>query len=161
MTVHPVPSLILLGTGALLLVLAAALFARGLRQRRVAEGFRDRAVETEAEVVGLAAKDVGLGSSPDTRYFLRVRFTTNPGGGEGEDVEAETLTDAPYPPPRVGDRVAVAYDPEHPRRVDLVATEDTAEGAGRTAFLLAWLTLGAALAMPAAWLVLVLVVWTS
>jgi len=156
-TVHPVPSLILLGTGGVLLVLAAVLFARGLRQRRIAEGFRDRAMETEGEVVGLAAKDVGLGTSPDTRYFLRVRFTP----ADGSPVEAETLTDAPYPPPRVGDRVAVAYDPEHPRRVDLVATEDTAEGAGRTSFLLAWLTLGAALATPAAWLVLVLVVWTS
>lgn len=157
MSVHPVPSLLLLGTGAVLLVVAGLLFARGLRQRRLAEGFRDRAVETEAEVVGLEAKDVSLGSSPDTRYFLRVRFTP----AQGESVEAETLTDAPYPPPRVGDRVAVAYDPEHPRRVDLLATEATAEGAGRTSFLLAWLTLAVALATPAAWLVLVFVVWTS
>ena len=157
MTVHPVPSLILLGTGGVLLVLAAVLFARGLRQRRIAEGFRERAVETRAEVVGLEVKDVGLGSSPDTRYFLRVRFA--PAGGT--PIEAETLTDAPYPPPRVGDGVAVAYDPEHPERVDLVATERTVEGAGRTSFLLAWLTLAVALATPAAWLVLVLVVWTS
>lgn len=157
MSVHPVPSVLLLGTGAVLLVVAAVLFARGLRQRRLAEGFRDRAVQTVAEVVGLEAKDVGLGSAPDTRYFLRVRFTP----AQGDKVEAETLTDAPYPPPRVGERVAVAYDPENPRRVDLVATEGTAEGAGRTSFLLAWLILAVALATPLAWLVLVLVVWTS
>lgn len=157
MSIHLLPSVLLLGTGAVLLVVAAVLFARGVRQRRIAEGFRERAVETQAEVVGLEVKDVGLGSSPDTRYFLRVRFA--PAGGA--PVEAETLTDAPYPPPRVGDGVAVAYDPEHPARVDLVATERTAEGAGRTSFLLAWLVLGVALATPTAWLVLVLVVWTS
>lgn len=157
MSVHPLPSALLLGSGAVLLVVAAVLFARGVRQRRIAEGFLERAVETEAEVVGIEAKDVALGSEPDTRWFLRVRFT--PTGGV--PVEAETLTDAPYPPPRVGDLVSVSYDPEHPRRVDLVATEHTAEGAGRTSFLLAWLTLGVALATPAAWLVLVLVVWTS
>lgn len=157
MSVHPVPSVLLLGTGAVLLVVAAVLFARGVRQRRVAEGFRGRAVEVEAEVVGIEAKDVGIGSAPDTRYFLRVRFT--PAGGE--PVETETMTDAPYPPPRVGETVLVAYDPENPRRADLVATERTVEGAGRTSFLLAWLTLAVALATPAAWLVLVLVVWTS
>lgn len=157
MSVHPVPTLLLLGTGAVLLVAAAVLFARGLRERRLAEGFRDRAVETDAEVVGLEAKDVGFGSEPDTRYFLRVRFA--PAGGE--PIETETLTDAPYPPPRVGEHVAVAYDPEHPGRADLVATESTVEGAGRTSFLLAWLALAVGLATPVAWLVLAVVVWTS
>jgi hypothetical protein len=156
-SVHPVPSLLLLGAGAVLLVVAAVLFGRGIRQRRVAEGFRDRAVEVQAEVVGLEAKDVSIGSAPDTRYFLRVRFT--PAGGD--PVETETMTDAPYPPPRVGEPVAVAYDPEHPRRADLVATERTVDGVGRTSFLLGWLTLAVALATPAAWLVLVFVVWTS
>jgi hypothetical protein len=57
-SIHPVPSLLLLGTGAVLLVVAGVLFARGVRQRRLAEGFRARAVETQAEVIGLEAKDV-------------------------------------------------------------------------------------------------------
>jgi hypothetical protein len=157
MTVHVVPSVILLGLGAVLLLLAAALLLRGVHQRRLAEGFRERAVGTDAEVVGIEAKDVGIGGEPDTRYFLTVRFT--PQGGE--PVQTETLTDAPYPPPRVGESVAVAYDPQRPRRVDLVATARTAEGAGRTSFLLGWLTLSVALATPTAWLVLVFVVWTS
>jgi hypothetical protein len=156
-TIHVVPSVVLLGVGAVLLVVATVLFLRGLHQRRVAAGFRERAVEAPAEVVGIEAKDVSLAGEPDTRYFLTVRFT--PAGGS--PVEMETLTDAPYPPPRVGERVAVAYDPEHPGRADLAATARTAEGAGRTSFVLAWLTLSVALATPTAWLVLVLVVWTS
>jgi hypothetical protein len=156
-TVHVVPSVVLLGVGAVLLVLAAVLFLRGLGQRRVAAGFRERAVQVRAEVAAIEAKDVSLVGEPDTRYFLTVRFT--PAGGP--PVETETLTDAPYPPPRVGDRVAVAYDPQHPDRADLVATAPSAEGAGRTSFVLAWLTLSVALATPTAWLVLVFVIWTS
>ena len=46
-------------------------------------------------------------------------------------------------------------------RVDLVRRANRADGVGRTSFLMGWLVLSVALATPMAWLVLVLVVWTS
>ena len=106
----------------------------------------------------LEAKDLSLGAEPDTRYFPRVSFVPE---GATVAVEAQTLTDVPSPPPRVGDPIEVAYDPEHPGHVDVLATEGAAEGAGRTFFLLGSLVPLVALGVAAAWLVLVLVVWTS
>ena len=107
----------------------AALFLKGVRVRRAAETFRNRAVEITATVVGLEAKDISLGSAPDTRYFAMVRFVPQ---GAQEPVEALTLTDVPAPPPRVDEEIRVVYDPERPERVDVVATADDVEGAGRT-----------------------------
>jgi hypothetical protein len=156
-TVHVVPSILLLGAGLLLAVVAVVLFLRGLRQQRIAAGFLDRAVATTAEVVGIEAKDVALGGEPDTRYFPRVRF----GLEGGRTVEAESLTDSALPPPRVGDTIEVLYDPQRPERVDVVRRAHRTDGAGRTSFLLGWLVLSVALATPTAWLVLVFVVWTS
>jgi len=156
--IHYVPTLLLLGSAVLLLLVAAGLFLKGRSVRRTAESFRGRAVTTQATVVALEAKDLSLGAEPDTRYFPRVAFTP---AGATEAVEAQTLTDVPSPPPRVGDTVAVAYDPERPDRVDVAATAGAAEGAGRTWFVLGSLVAVLALGVAAAWLVLVLVVWTS
>lgn len=158
MRIHYVPTLLLLGSAALLLLLALALLLKGVAVRRSAEGFRSRAVETTATVVAVDAKDISLRAQPDTRYFPRVRFV--PDGGV-EPVEADTLTAVPAPPPRVGESLAIAYDPERPDRVDVLATGADVTGAGRTWRLMASLVLLAALGVAAAWLVLVLVVWTS
>ena len=158
MRIHYVPTALLLGSAALLLLVAAVLFLKGRSMRRTAEGFRSRAVPARATVVALEAKDLSLRGEPDTRYFPRVSFVPE---GATEAVEAQTLTDVPAPPPRVGDQIEVAYDPERPEHVDVAATEGSAEGAGRTYFVLGSLVLLVALGVAAAWLVLVLVVWTS
>ncbi|HEU5038036.1 MAG TPA: DUF3592 domain-containing protein [Nocardioides sp.] len=158
MRIHYVPTVLLLGSAVVVLLVAAGLLLKGRAVRRTAEEFRDRAVTTTATVVGLDAKDLSLGTEPDTRYFARVRFLP---AGASEPVEALTLTDVPPPPPRVGEDLEVAYDPEHPDRVDVVATEGQAEGAGRTWFVLAALTALVAVGIAAAWLVLVFVVWTA
>nr|WP_258562703.1 DUF3592 domain-containing protein [Nocardioides sp. MAH-18] len=156
--IHYVPTVLLLGSAVLLLVVGALLFLKGRSTRRSAEKFRGRAVPTRATVVAIEAKDLSLRGEPDTRYFPRVRFTPDRGG---EAVEAQTLTDVPGPPPRVGDELEVAYDPERPERVDVAATAGSAEGAGRTWFVLGSLVAVVALGVAGAWLVLVLVVWTS
>jgi uncharacterized protein DUF3592 len=158
MRIHTVPTVILLGAGVVLLLVAGALFLKGVGVRRSAERFRSRAVEVTATVVGLEAKDIGLGSEPDTRYFPRVTFVPE---GATEPVEAQTLTDIPAPPPRVGEEIRVAYDPDRPDRVDVVVTEGTVEGAGRTWNVMAALVLIVALSMPVAWLILSFVVWTA
>lgn len=158
MSIHPVPTVLLLGAAVLLLLLGVGLLLRGRLVRRTAASFRDRAVPVVATVVGLEAKDLSLAAEPDTRYFPRVTFRPE---GAAADIEAQTLTDVPAPPPRVGDRLEVVYDPEHPDRVDVAATEATVDGAGRTWTLLARLVLLVAVGIAVAWLVLVLVVWTS
>jgi hypothetical protein len=78
-----------------------------------------------------------------------------------EAIEAVTLTQVPDPPPRVGAEIEVAYDPDRPERVDVAATEDGAQGAGRTWILLGKLVLLLAAGVLAGWLVLVVVVWSS
>lgn len=158
MTVHALPSALLLGSGVVLLLGAALMFLRGVRQRRIVASFRSRAVEVTADVVSLDAKDVSLSSSPETLYFPVVSFTTTT---DGVAVTAECLTGVPAPPPRVGERVEVRYDPQHPGRVELVHDGEGTESAALTSFLLARVLLGLAVAMPLAWLVLVFVVWTS
>jgi hypothetical protein len=158
MRIHYVPTVLLLGIGVVLLLLAAAFFLKGVSVRRAAQEFRNRAVGMTATVVGLAAKDISLGSAPDTRYFPRVRFVPE---GAVDPVEVQTLTDVPAPPPRVGDELEVAYDPDRPDRVDVAATEGEVEGAGRTWFVLGALVALVALGVAAAWLLLILIVWTS
>lgn len=158
MRIHYVPTVLLLGSALVLLLVAGGLLLKGQAVRRTAQRFRARAVAVRATVVGLEAKDLSLGSEPDTRYFPRVSFV--PDGAAGP-VEAQTLTDVPAPPPRVGDELDVAYDPERPERVDVAATQGGVEGAGRTWFVLGYGVLLLALGVAAAWLVLVLVVWTS
>ena len=157
MKIHYVPTVLLLGSAVLILLLGIGLLLKGRAVRRTAERFRSRAVAITATVVALEAKDLSFGAEPDTRYFPRVSFTPE---GATEAVEAQTLTDVPSPP-RVGEQIEVAYDPERPEHVDVAATEGTSEGAGRTWFVLGSLTLLVALGVAAAWLVLVLVVWTS
>lgn len=158
MTIHYVPTVLLLGSAVVVLVVAAALLLRGRSVRRTAESFRGRAVTTTATVTALEAKDLSFGAEPDTRYFPRVSFVPE---GAAEPVEAQTLTDVPSPPPRVGEEIEVAYDPDRPDRVDVVATEADVEGAGRTWFVLGSLVALVGLGIAAAWVVLVLIVWTS
>ena len=158
MKIHYVPTVLLLGSAVLILLVGAGLLLKGRAVRRTAESFRGRAIAATATVVALEAKDLSLGAEPDTRYFPRVSFVPE---GATDAVEAQTLTDVPSPPPRVCDRIEVAYDPERPDHVDVAATAGAAEGAGRTWFVLGSLVLLVALGVAAAWLVLVLVVWTS
>ena len=158
MKIHYVPTVLLLGSALLILLVAGGLLLKGRSVRRAAASFRGRAVTVTATVTGLEAKDLSFGAEPDTRYFARVRFVPD---GASEPVEAQTLSDVPSPPPRVGDELEVAYDPQRPERVDVVATEESVEGAGRTWFMLAALAAVVAVGVAAAWLILVLVVWTS
>ncbi|MGB0100891.1 MAG: DUF3592 domain-containing protein [Nocardioides sp.] len=157
MRIETVPTLLLLGTGVVLLGVAALLYMRGLGIQRASRSFAYRAVEVTATVVSLEAKDISLSREPDTRYFPTVRFVPE---GATEAVEAQTLTDVPEPPPRVGEELVVAYDPQRPDRVDVAATQADGEGAGKTWLVLARLVLLLALAMPIAWTILALVVWT-
>jgi len=156
--IHYVPTLLLLGTTLIFLLLAAGLLLKGRAVRRSARAFRSRAVDAVATVVAIEAKDLSLGADPDTRYFPRVSFVP---AGASEPVEVLTLTDVPAPPPGVGDQIEVAYDPERPDRVDVRATAGDVEGAGRTWLILALLAVLAAGGVAAAWLVLAFVVWTS
>src|SRR6478735_7606226 len=146
MKIHYVPTVLLLGSALLILLLGAGLLLKGRAVRGTAERFRSRAVAITATVVALEAKDLSLGAEPDTRYFPRVSFVPE---GATEAVEAQTLTDVPAPPPRVGDPIEVAYDPEHPGHVEVVATEGAAEGAGRTFFVLGSLVTVVALGVAA------------
>jgi len=130
---------------------------------RVDGGSPEETVETEAEVIGLTAKDVSAAGEPATLYFPTVRFRPRDrvdGGVPNEPVEAECLVGIEPPPPHVGDTVAIRYDPDHPRRVTLAGTGHP-EAAGLTAFVVAKVLLALALAMPIAWGVLVLVVWST
>ncbi|GAA1763321.1 hypothetical protein GCM10009795_007400 [Nocardioides hankookensis] len=158
MKIHYVPTVLLLGSAVLILLVGAGFLLKGRAVRRSALTFRSRAVAATGTVVALEAKDLSFGAEPDTRYFPRVSYLPT---GSDEPIEAQTLTDVPSPPPRVGDQIEVAYDPEHPDRVDVAATEGDAEGAGRTWFVLAALTSLVAVGVAAAWLLLVFVVWTS
>lgn len=154
MSVHLGPSLILL-VGALALVAGgAAMAVRGLRQRRRAVQLDARAVQTTATVLELAAKDVSVAGEPTTLYYPTVRFA--PEGGEA--VEAECLSGVQPPPPHVGDPVEVRYDPEHPTDVELAGV-DPRVSAGRSSFVVAWVLLAVAAALPVAWLLLAVLVW--
>ena len=163
MSIHPEPTYALLGAAVVFGVLSLVMFGRGVRQRGIAAHFAGHSVETEAEVTGLSAKDVSAAGEPATLYFPTVRFRPRDrvdGGVPNEPVEAECLVGIEPPPPHVGDTVAIRYDPDHPRRVTLAGTGHP-EAAGLTAFVVAKVLLALALAMPLAWGVLVLVVWSA
>lgn len=158
MRIHYVPTFLLLGSAVLILLVAGVLYLKGRGVRRAAAVFRDRAVRATATVVALEAKDLSLGAEPDTRWFPIVRYLPD---GVSEPVEVQTLTDVPAPPPRVGEELEVAYDPQQPTRVDVATTLGDIEGAGRTYFLVSRLMAIVAVGVAAAWLLLVFVVWTS
>lgn len=166
MSIHPEPTYALLGAAAVLAVLSLVMFGRGVRQRGIAAHFAERSVETDAEVTGLTAKDVSAAGEPATLYFPTVRFRPRGrvDGGSPEEsvatVETECLVGIEPPPPHVGDTVAIRYDPDHPHRVTLAGTSHP-EDAGLTAFVVAKVLLALALALPLAWGVLVLVVWST
>lgn len=156
MSLDPAVSYLLLGSAVACAVLGAWALLAGLRRRRVATSFLDRACETDAELVELRAKDLSLRAEPVTVYFAVVRFVLP----DGEVVEAETVNGSTTAPGVAGDRVAVRYDPEEPHRVSLVSGEDEAEGAGSTAFVVGRGLLALAVALPVAWAVLEIVVRT-
>lgn len=154
MNVQAGPTIVLLAATLALLAGAAAMAARGLRQRRTAVAVAERAVTATATVLELAAKDVGVAGEPTTLYYPTVRFT--PEGGE--PVEAECLTGVAPPPPHAGDPVEVRYDPAHPEHVELEGV-DPLVSAGRSSFVVARLLVAVAVALPVAWLLLALLVW--
>lgn len=158
MKIHYVPTVLLLSSTVLIAVVGLVLLLKGRAVRRSATSFLDRAVTVTGTVVELQAKDLSLRAEPDTRYFALVRYLPE---GHDEPVEAVTLTQVPDPPPRVGAEIEVAYDPQRPGRVDVVATERGVDGAGRTWLLLGRLVLLLALCVAAGWVFLVFIVWTS
>jgi len=153
-SVHTGASIALLVGTVVLLLGAAAMGLRGLRQRRTAVQVADRAVTAAAEVVELSAKDVSVAGDPTTLYYPVVRFT--PEGGEA--VEAECLTGVEPPPPHAGDTVEVRYDPQSPGHVELAGTDPLAS-AGRSSFVVARVLATVAVGLPVAWLLLALLVW--
>lgn len=156
MSLHPAVTSSLLGSAVACAVLGGWALLVGVRRRRVATAFLDRARETEAELVELRAKDLSLRAEPETVYFAVVRFVLP----DGEVVEAECVNGSTAAPGVVGDRVAVRYDPEESHRVSFVSGEDEAEGAGSTAFVVGRGLLALAVALPVAWAVLEIVLRT-
>ena len=84
MKIHYVPTVLLLGSAVLILLLSLGLMLTGRVVRRSAESFRSRAVTVTATVVELEAKDLSLKAAPDTRYFPRVRYQV---AGTDEPIE--------------------------------------------------------------------------
>lgn len=145
-------SVVMLGAAGLALVVSVLLALRGVRERRAAAGFAERALVATAEVLEARAKDVAVAGEPVTIYFHLVRFEV-PGSGA---VTAETMAGMEPPIPRVGERVEVRYDPSRPEHVVLDRV-DHALGAGSTAFALARVMLGLAVSLPVAWALIVLI----
>ncbi len=141
-------SVALLGAAVAALLAAGVLALVGLRQRREAAGFGDRAEPATAEVLESLPKDVALAGEPATIYYQQLRYRV----GE-RDVEAQTLTGVEPPVPHVGERVEVRYDPRHPTRVVLAGADPTA-GAGATSLALARMMLGLGMSLPVAWVVI-------
>lgn len=143
---------VMLGAAGAALVVSVLLALRGLRERRLAADFGDRAVTTTAEVLEALPKDVAVAGEPVTIYFHEVRYDVPDRG----TVTAETMAGTEPPIPRVGDRVEVRYDPAHPQRVVLDGVDHTL-GAGATALALSRVMLGLALSLPVAWVLIVLI----
>lgn len=143
---------LMLGAAGVALVLSLLLAARGVRERRVAADFGDRAVATTGEVLEAHPKDVAVAGEPVTLYFHEVRYDVPDRGA----VTAETMAGLVPPIPRVGDRVGLRYDPRHPERVVLDGVDHTL-GAGATALGLARVMLGLAVSLPVAWALIVLI----
>lgn len=144
--------LVMLGAAGVALVLSLLLALRGLRERRHAADFGDRAVTTTGEVLEAHPKDVALAGEPVTIYFHEVRYEVPERG----TVTAETMAGTVPPIPRVGDRVELRFDPAHPERVVLDGVDHTL-GAGATALGLARVMLGLAVSLPVAWALIVLI----
>lgn len=143
---------LMLGTAGAALVVSVLLALRGLRERRLAADFGQRAVATTGEVLEARPKDVAVAGEPVTIYFHEVRFELPDGG----TVTAETMAGTEPPIPRVGERVELRYDPDHPQRVVLDGVDHTL-GAGATALALSRVMLGLALSLPVAWALIALI----
>ena len=107
-------SVVMLGAAGVALVLSVVLALRGVRERKAADSFTERAVVTTADVLETRPKDVAMSGEPVTIYFHLVRYEV-----DGEPVTAETMSGMEPPIPHVGERVEVRYDSVHPRRVVL------------------------------------------
>ncbi len=105
-------SVVMLGAAGVALVLSVVLALRGVRERKAADSFTERAVVTTADVLETRPKDVAMSGEPVTIYFHLVRYDV-----DGEPVTAETMSGMEPPIPHVGERVEVRYDSAHPRRV--------------------------------------------
>ena len=144
-------SVVMLGAAGVALVLSVVLALRGVRERKAADSFTERAVVTTADVLETRPKDVAMSGEPVTIYFHLVRYDV-----DGEPVTAETMSGMEPPIPHVGERVEVRYDSAHPGRVVLDQVDHTL-GAGATALGLARVMLGAAVSLPVAWALIVLI----
>jgi hypothetical protein len=144
-------SVVMLGAAGAALALSVLLALRGARERRAAESFSERAVVATADVLETRPKDVAMAGEPVTVYFHLVRYDV-----DGAPVTAETMTGMEPPIPHVGERVEVRYDSAHPGRVVLDQVDHTL-GAGATALGLARVMLGAAVSLPVAWALIVLI----
>lgn len=142
--------ILMLGAAGLALVVSVLLALRGARERRIAAQFAQHAVSGTAEVLEARPKDVAVGGEPATIYFHLVRLALP----DGTTTTAETMAGTQPPVPRVGERVAVRYDPGHPDRV-VLADVDHTSGAGATALGLARVMLGLAVSLPVAWALIV------
>ncbi len=158
MKIHYVPAVLLLGSAVVILLLAGGLLLKGRAVRRSAQRFRSRAVPATATVVGLEAKDLSLGSDPDTRYFPRVSFVPE---GATEPVEARPSPTSPHRPLAWVTTSRSRTTLSKPGHVDVASTQDAAEGAGRTWFLLAALVAVVGVGVAAACLLLVVLVGTG
>ena len=144
-------SVVMLGAAGVALALSVVLGLRGLRERRAADSFAERAVVTVADVLETRPKDVAMSGEPVTVYFHLVRYEV-----DGQTLTSETLSGMEPPIPHVGERVEVRYDSAHPGRVVLDQV-DHRMGAGATALGLARVMLGAAVSLPVAWALIVLI----
>lgn len=142
--------ILMLGAAGLALVVSVLLALRGARQRRIAARFAEAAVAGTAEVLEARPKDVAVAGEPTTIYFHLVRVALP----DGSTTTAETMAGTQPPVPRVGERVAVRYDPDHPERV-VLADVDHTSGAGATELGLARVMLGLAVSLPVAWALIV------
>jgi len=144
-------SILRLGAAGLALVVSVLLALRGARERRIAAHFAEHAVAGTAEVLEARPKDVAVAGEPATIYFHLVRLALP----DGTTTTAETMAGTEPPVPRVGERVAVRYDPAHPERVVLADVDHIGYGAGATELGLARVMLGLAVSLPVAWALIV------
>jgi hypothetical protein len=108
---------ILLVVGGLFAALGSGFFAVGVRTRRSARRFKERAVRVPGLVVDLefhrghrTAGDVSSG------YWVpRLRFTTV----DGRPVEMLAMYGSVPAPARPGEQVMVLYDPEQPTKAQV------------------------------------------
>lgn len=113
--------MLILGVPVFILIGAVAFVVNGRRRVRRAAAFTRRSVVTTAEVIGLDLRPTYRISTDNldthgSHWFPTVRFLLP----DGQQLEAETVVgSAPLPPAKVGERVAVRYDPRNPTHVHL------------------------------------------